>query len=105
MRRTGRSRALAALVGIVIAAGCASTSWTGHKVDELIAKIGPPRHVEEQADGRRVLTWTRVRTMNKPPVFDEHQGRVVTDTGTYTYSETTTCLVEPDGTIVRCGRR
>ncbi len=74
MRSVQKTRALVATtvaVIVLLAGSCASTSpkapkkdaWTGHKIDEAIAKLGTPSEVTPGEDGEKRYVWLLHRSM------------------------------------------
>lgn len=82
--------------------GCASarpTDWTGHHIDEVIARFGPAKRIVEQGDGK-VYVWEVERRMASPPTIDPATGRPSPSAPAVAYTAMRSFLVGPDGVIV-----
>ena len=89
-------RRLVWLVIVALLAACATTNWTGWKVDDVIAKLGKPTQISDLPLGRRLFEWVRVKSAR--PAFWG-------DSGEIRHEETTECIVDPDGTVISWRRR
>lgn len=95
---------LALLVGSVVLqlGGCASarpTDWTGHHIDEVIAKFGPARRVVEQGE-KKMYVWEVERRMAAPPTIDPATGRPSPSAPAVAYTAVRSFLVGPDGIVI-----
>ncbi len=82
--------------------GCASTKptdWTGHHIDEVIAKLGPAKRVMPQGENT-VYVWEVERRMASPPTIDPVTGRPTPSAPAVAYTSVRTFYVGPDGIII-----
>lgn len=82
--------------------GCASakpTDWTGHHIDEVIAKFGPAKRIVPQGD-RKMYVWEVERRMAAPPTVDPATGRSTPSAPAVAYTSVRTFYVGPDGIII-----
>ena len=84
----------------LMAAGCASTKttqWTGHRIDEVIAKLGPPDCTGPVPPGAVMTRYVWVRRIDAPP---DANPLLLSRAPDKSKIETWIFLVSPDGVIV-----
>lgn len=93
--------AIVVVTAVLLAAGCASTGfteWTGHHIDEVIKKFGPPTRTVPTSDGGKMYVWEFQRSAPSSSWGSGAGGPAVVTTAN-NYVSTKTFWVKPDGTI------
>jgi hypothetical protein len=90
----------AAALALTTLPGCASVDWKGHRIDEVVTKLGRPASVQTKDDGRRVYTWKLERSAPLPPVYNE-TGDMIRPPGTIRWQGTSVFVVDEDGIVLQ----
>jgi hypothetical protein len=89
------------LLAALLVVGCASarfTDWTGHRIDEVIKKFGPPTRTVPTSDGGRMCVWEFQRSAPASS-WGAGAGGPAVVTSANNYVSTKTFWVKPDGTV------
>ncbi len=96
---------VAATVAVLalVAGSCASMTkneeWTGHKIDEVIAKYGKPSSVLPGENGQKTYTWTLHRSVPVQTQTFNSQGAPMSGTTYRDSVRTKTFSVDASGVI------
>jgi hypothetical protein len=94
---------LAALIAPLVVS-CASLApskgWTGHRIDEVIAKKGQPTTIEETEGGDRLFVWEFQHDYPLDTWVSVPTGNPDVWSFTHKFVTKTSFVVAPDGTIV-----
>ncbi|HPW54999.1 MAG: hypothetical protein KA072_08245 [Thermoanaerobaculaceae bacterium] len=95
--------AVALVLALVVPlVGCASakpTDWTGHHIDEVIAKLGPAKRIVPQGENK-MYVWEVERRMAAPPTIDPATGRTTPSPPAVAYTSVRSFYVGRDGIII-----
>lgn len=79
--------------------GCATTDWTGRRIDDVIDKLGTPKDTQTLPDGRRVYTWVNYAVVPEPPVIGE-RGVTLQGGGGRPWVYIRRFVVDPEGVVL-----
>ena len=92
---------IVAVAVVLLANGCTSaefTEWTGHHIDEVIKKFGPPARTLPTSDGGKMYVWEFPHSVPSAS-WSNGPGPPTVSTTSTTYVSTKTFWVRPDGII------
>lgn len=102
MTRTAVTCATLAAVAL-LAVSCASMTqkqeWTGHKIDEAVAKLGTPSRVTPSEGGEKTYVWMIHRSVPDQRTGFDASGAPRTYTGSHDSVHIWTFVVNADGVI------